>query len=712
MHRADRLACAAVLLWATACDGHDPSGPGSSVPASITLSPPALAFTALGTSGGFIATVRSRQGDPMPGVKVDWRSSDSTIARVDSAGLVTAIADGSVTVKASSGSLEASASVTVAQAAASILVEGDGLDFAALGDTAMLSATIRDANGHSLTSVVPVWSSSDTMVVRVEAPGRIVSVGSGSATVAASVGAVAWSGTAHVVQVPASFSISGAPTRSLAIGDTATFVAVVADANGRPIPDALVEWSSSDTTVATVDGQGRIRSIGAGSTMIVATSAGLADTASVTLTVLNLKVETVPTNLSTPAPGALWEIPVVIIRMMPTNDGQTVDFAETGFAGTLNDLRRRIEVFEERIKFMLEEGSRFRGYQDATAPYSLGYRVVRIVTIYEPFEHGYEVPWNPGHYFPDYHWILSLVDAESWVNDHGVKEFWVWGYHTNEFEQPESDMSSPFTGDISNSSRFADDLPVFDHTYTLYGYNFGRTQAEAVHNHGHQIEALLGYIDGALFWKEFVGQDNAGHFMTGRAGWTHMPPNTTTDYDYENPTVVQSDIADWKPGGGQTSPVSANTWGSVPYAWPMSRAPGESAVWQRVESQWYMYWMQSMPGRGNAIPFGSGTMTNWWWFTGDWDAAIAAGQRLSDLPPNITVRNDYSGGIALSPGGGLAPGEVASYTSVTPITVSVWDCGEPGGCKWDPYVLHPGKAYHVITDPAGPAANLTIAEIS
>lgn len=43
---------------------------------------------------------------------------------------------------------------------------------------------------------------------------------------------------------------------------------------------------------------------------------------------------------------------------------------------------------------------------------------------------------------------------------------------------------------------------------------------------------------------------------------------------------------------------------------------------QRVASQWYVYWFQNFPGRGNQIPHGANWMTNWWAFVADWDAAI------------------------------------------------------------------------------------------
>jgi hypothetical protein len=156
---------------------------------------------------------------------------------------------------------------------------------------------------------------------------------------------------------------------------------------------------------------------------------------------------------------------------------------------------------------------------------------------------------------------------------------------------------------------------------------------------GHQLEAMLSYAawrqDGStdLFWKKFVGQNPQGDFITGRAGWTHMPPNTTANYDYYNTTLVAADIEDWRPdGAGAKKPVNLNTWGGLTYPWP-----GGGGFGQQAETQWYTYWMQSFPGRGNQIPHGSRWMTNWWAFVGNWDAAIASGLGLHGGQPAATA---------------------------------------------------------------------------
>ena len=100
-----------------------------------------------------------------------------------------------------------------------------------------------------------------------------------------------------------------------------------------------------------------------------------------------------------------------------------------------------------------------------------------------------------------------------------------------------------------------------------------------------------------------------------------MPPNTTKHYDLTNKTLVESDIEDWTPdNSGEKKSVNADTWGKIPYSW---RGEKKRDIPQRVESQWYIYWMQNMPGHENQIQYQNKNLTNWWVFTADWDRAIS-----------------------------------------------------------------------------------------
>ena len=362
--------------------------------------------------------------------------------------------------------------------------------------------------------------------------------------------------------------------------------------------------------------------------------------------------EKIDPYLATPVPGHLNEIPVVIMRFLPTPDGinldisKAPDFWDLGEI-SLDELKASIDLFDKRVKFMLEEGTRFRGYKDTAAAPSIGYRVVEYITVYEQTPKGpISTHLRDGTplYSPDYHKIFERFNMEHYVNDLGVKEIWMWmGGVNSDFpcydpniHKPEdfrnwweSNMSSPLTGDISNSNRDNTDLPIYKSTYTVYGQNFRRSHAEAVHNHGHQLEAILSHVNQLqfgntdLFWKQFVGQDEEGNFITGRAGWTHMPPNTTKHYDYtETMTLVESDIEDWTPeNSGKKTLVNVDTYGKLKYSFPDK---DHEQIQQLIESKWYIYWMQNMPGYNNGIQYENKVMSNWWEFTADWDKSISS----------------------------------------------------------------------------------------
>lgn len=432
--------------------------------------------------------------------------------------------------------------------------------------------------------------------------------------------------------------------------------------------------------------------------------------------------EPVDPFLAAPATGALYEIPVVILRYLPTTDGRTGDVAYDPDYYSLNPLqlsaiKQRIDLIDRQVKFMLEEGSRFRGYKDPAARPALGYRVVDYITVYEPTPPGRLITLASGKQVHqiDYHQMFNRFNARRYVEELGVKEFWIW-MSGHDFSFPsynpsvnrpgtgrtawESNMSSALTGDVSNSDRDNSDLPVYRSTYVVYTQNYRRTAAEAVHNRGHQLEAILSHVarrqDGSdnLFWNRFVGREASGRFTTGRAGWTHMPPNTTRDYDYTNTTPVASDIEDWTPAKtGALKNVNMQTWTSLRYPWPNNIATEQPDAW------WYIYWMQSMPGIGNRIPHSnSRVMSDWWQFTADWDAAHRARTGL----------HAAAGIVLVSPGDQAIPAEGGSGT-VSVQAPDAWIA--TSNARWIQIegVTNTSAAYRVLANPAVEPRTATIA---
>ena len=291
---------------------------------------------------------------------------------------------------------------------------------------------------------------------------------------------------------------------------------------------------------------------------------------------------------------AIFQIPVLLVLYFPTRLG-SIDTCITGDVGApLKTIREHTRRTTTQVMAALEDGSRFHGFKNPLARPSVSYRVEGALEFLEPLptfaKRGHTAPMT------DYNAIMRRITIESWLA-RGVKQVWLWGYHGGRVDLWESNMSSRW-GDISNSDRDDRDLPVFDSTYTVFHYNYGRGASEAVEDHMHQIEAVLRFADEQLFWNKFVGATGEG-----RCGWSHFPPNGTRDYDWANPNFVESDLDNWHPDGGTKTRFNCGKWN------------GDSL-------KWFVRWMQNLPGHNNGIVYRGRELPNWWTWIGDFDGAM------------------------------------------------------------------------------------------
>jgi len=162
-----------------------PADPPSA--ATVEVVPGRVVFGALGDTETLAATVRSRDGAVLPDASVTWSSSDPTVASVE-AGTVTALSNGEASVTATSGAASGSAAVRVEQVAARLNAVPQDVSFAAVGDTARLSATVYDANGREVAGATVEWSSSDSGVATVSDGGLVTAASNGTAEIVAASG--------------------------------------------------------------------------------------------------------------------------------------------------------------------------------------------------------------------------------------------------------------------------------------------------------------------------------------------------------------------------------------------------------------------------------------------------------------------------------------------------------------------------------------------
>jgi len=139
---------------------------------------------------------------------------------------------------------------------AALVVHPDSVRFTALGDTARLEVTGVDRFGNVAEENPRVsWFPADDRVATVDAARRVTAVGDGATWIEAQLGEA--TGAVHVsVDLPV-VSLTLLPRSVTALtGDTLRLTAVARAAGGGVLSRDGVEWTSSDTTVATVDSTG------------------------------------------------------------------------------------------------------------------------------------------------------------------------------------------------------------------------------------------------------------------------------------------------------------------------------------------------------------------------------------------------------------------------------------------------------------------------
>lgn len=389
-----------------------------------------------------------------------------------------------------------------------------------------------------------------------------------------------------------------------------------------------------------------------------------------------IEVVTVDSRLKSNKRGVIT-VPVVIINYLPTTDGIYLDKWRTQSPTIAWDEAHKITLERAKQKILsdkiieknaIEEGSRFRDYGTNKVKQYIDIDVVAYINVYDVnlikvstklvdtttndnddhIDNKVNINW----YNIDFNDLIDVklksggFDLKSYVESKGVKEVWFTSLPkelgSNSYNVPESNMSSP-TGDISNGGGGNTDLPVYNKTYVVYGFNYSRGVTEDLHNRGHQLERQLDHVDGQyntnMYYNSFaIGRNTLG-------GLTHTPVNTLKQYDYWNVTDTKSSkIMDWTPDGGKLTNVNANTWGNISYSYEKSISMvsfntfsnGDVNYTNNLEYKWYIFWWQSLPGLNNGLTKTTGTgaftktmtVSNWWDIFYNWDDAISLKKKL------------------------------------------------------------------------------------
>jgi len=259
----------------------------------VTITPTSATIN-VGTSQQFTAQAYYSDGSIKDGTSlVTWGSSNPAVATIVG-GLASAIGPGTTTITATAaGTPGATATLNVNQLL-SIAVTPVNQNVP-VGNTQQYDAMGTYNTGTVDITTLVTWSASPSSVATITTGGLATAVGSGTATITASLDGV--SGSTSMITgppVPVSLTVSpSAPT--IAVGNAETFTATEnwSDGTTGHVPTGTVTWTSGTTTTATIiastpTSTALAAALAAGTTMITA-SEGALTPGTTTLTVVTGK---------------------------------------------------------------------------------------------------------------------------------------------------------------------------------------------------------------------------------------------------------------------------------------------------------------------------------------------------------------------------------------------------------------------------------------
>ncbi|MGH7569995.1 MAG: BACON domain-containing protein [Gemmatimonadales bacterium] len=255
--------------------------------AGLVVSPDSFRLASLGATRQLRDSAFDARGNPIGTPGTTWTSADTTIARVDAAGLVTARANGATWIRARADTARDSARVVVQQLARQLLVTPAADSLRTVGARRTLRAVVRDSLGVAIANAPLLWTNGapDTATI-VAAAGdsavvEAVREGRASLQASSSAGGGAAADTAELtVQYELrALTVSPKQPKFSRLGDTLRFTAAAEDINGTPITDPRVHWTSSISSRMTIDSvTGLATARDSGTTLVRAEQSGLSDT--------------------------------------------------------------------------------------------------------------------------------------------------------------------------------------------------------------------------------------------------------------------------------------------------------------------------------------------------------------------------------------------------------------------------------------------------
>lgn len=242
--------------------------------ASISVSAQSASIS-VGQTQQLTASVSDAGGNILNDRIMSWTTSNEASATVSNAGLVTGIALGSSTITGTSEGKSATVVVEVSVSpVSSVSVTPQSVKLSA-GQTQQLSETVTDKDGNVLSGFVIIWSSTNSASVTVSNTGLITGIAPGSSSITATIEGKIATASVNVTKAAVS-SIGLKPNLSVVrIDENQQVIATVKSTSGGELLGVRLNWSSSDSSIATVSTTGVVTGKSVGTATIIVSFGGV-----------------------------------------------------------------------------------------------------------------------------------------------------------------------------------------------------------------------------------------------------------------------------------------------------------------------------------------------------------------------------------------------------------------------------------------------------
>jgi len=293
-----------------------PGAAGAQNVAEVQVAPPTVTIR-VGERSGLLATAFDRIGNVIPTVRIIWSSNNVNVAKVDNNGTITGVSNGVAIIEARVGARRGQAAIQVTGGAtappaapppgppaapppaappgpdpflgqppgsgpAAALRLEPGVVYLLPSENTRVSPRALREDGSPATPVLVTWTSLRPDVASVDQSGNVVALAPGQGTIQAT-GTGGLTATAPVVVQQADFSVREGTSLMLSPQELDTLHVIVATQSNRTVNPLVLQWASSDQSVARISLAGVVTAVGPGKAIL--TVSGLLQSKSIEVSV-------------------------------------------------------------------------------------------------------------------------------------------------------------------------------------------------------------------------------------------------------------------------------------------------------------------------------------------------------------------------------------------------------------------------------------------